>query len=576
MPSTAGALPVLELNDPEKHQPNLAIQMLGLDGTDSSARHPEQILDAPEWAPIAQRPELLEAPRRHSALWLKAIVINTGNEVSVRWLSMSPRRLNRVDAWLLDPETREIRRSIQAGIDTPVTEHSVARRQALIPINLSAGESALLVLFIQSDTRPHLSITNWDPASYTLHETKRYQFHTVLLAITLTLIAVLLLQLDLRYALLACWMFALFVFESEQEGYISSALFPALSDYALNLRGSSRILVEALFLIMSVHLLSLQQHRYWRHTASIAIPLAILAATSSFVLDGIAFRHLAITTNLSFLLVWLLMIPAARQKQRAFQYPILGFLTLRWAISVFTLLGYVFNFYYIAEFAPLGLTAEVLVALGLILIYSQQKRSRKHQLEQQLRQQEQEQRERLERKQVISSIDGISEQTNLLALNAAIEAARTGQHGLGFAVVADEVRNLSRRTQVLTHEVRDAIGVLSEGARIALAAIDLGQARSQETTIAIRLTGDAISAIDEAVTKLTALNHQIAPASEEQTAASDQINISVQDIAARNRNVLDQADAVRTLAVGLNSLVADIRGLVSNYRIKNKTGEASC
>lgn len=177
--------------------------------------------------------------------------------------------------------------------------------------------------------------------------------------------------------------------------------------------------------------------------------------------------------------------------------------------------------------------------------------------------------------QVISSIDGISEQTNLLALNAAIEAARAGQHGLGFAVVADEVRNLSRRTQMLTHEVRDAIGVLSEGARTALDAIDLGLARSQETTIAIRLTGDAIGAIDEAVTKLTALTHQIASASAEQTAASDQINISVQDVAARNRNVLDQADAVRTLAVGLNSLVADIRGLVSNYRIKNKTGKAS-
>jgi methyl-accepting chemotaxis protein len=168
---------------------------------------------------------------------------------------------------------------------------------------------------------------------------------------------------------------------------------------------------------------------------------------------------------------------------------------------------------------------------------------------------------------VIGAINDISEQTNLLALNAAIEAARAGEQGRGFAVVADEVRSLSRRTQSLTSEIRETIETLSRGANAALQAIDDGQTRSRETTSAVRDAGEAMESVGQGLDEVSDRNYQIASAAEQQATASAQINASVQGVAERNRDVLAQADEVRQLATGLETLVSKMNGLVSGYRL---------
>ncbi|MCR8914520.1 methyl-accepting chemotaxis protein [Marinobacter panjinensis] len=167
---------------------------------------------------------------------------------------------------------------------------------------------------------------------------------------------------------------------------------------------------------------------------------------------------------------------------------------------------------------------------------------------------------------VIGSISDISDQTNLLALNAAIEAARAGEHGRGFAVVADEVRTLSRRTQAFTDEIRTTIGELTGVSEGSLAAIEIGQTRSRETTYAIRKAGEALALIEKAITEVGGMNQQIAAASEQQATVSSEINENIQRVAGQSTDVVSEVGKAGAMAAELESLVDEVNDLVGEYR----------
>ncbi|NDV19403.1 hypothetical protein GO013_08225 [Pseudodesulfovibrio sp. JC047] len=132
--------------------------------------------------------------------------------------------------------------------------------------------------------------------------------------------------------------------------------------------------------------------------------------------------------------------------------------------------------------------------------------------------------------EIINVINDIADQTNLLALNAAIEAARAGEAGRGFSVVADEVRKLAEKTMSATKEVESTIGSIQKLTESNIDHMNETNEVVNKTTGLAEKAGQELQDIVSLVNDSSDRVRSIATASEEQSAASEQINQAATEI----------------------------------------------
>lgn len=165
---------------------------------------------------------------------------------------------------------------------------------------------------------------------------------------------------------------------------------------------------------------------------------------------------------------------------------------------------------------------------------------------------------------ITAVVTQIASQTNLLALNAAIEAAHAGEQGRGFAVVAEEIRNLAEQSQqqaaVISSDVDNIGHIIGE----VISSVDveyqtLGQESHQLKAVVssnlehvdnIRDVSMSISKIINSLQdEMDAMNHvfekveSIAAMSEENSAAAEEVNATVQ---VHNEKLQDMMDKIKS------------------------------
>ncbi|MBI2418532.1 MAG: Cache 3/Cache 2 fusion domain-containing protein [Ignavibacteriales bacterium] len=170
--------------------------------------------------------------------------------------------------------------------------------------------------------------------------------------------------------------------------------------------------------------------------------------------------------------------------------------------------------------------------------------------------------------EIVQVIDEIADQTNLLALNAAIEAARAGEQGRGFAVVADEVRKLAERTTKATKEIAGMIKEIQFETNNAVTSMKEGTAEVERGKLKANQAGEMLRVIVKSTDGLKDIITQVAAASEEQSAAVDEISKNIESINSVTQESTNGLHQIAQTADDLNKLTENLESLVSRFVIQ--------
>jgi methyl-accepting chemotaxis protein len=152
---------------------------------------------------------------------------------------------------------------------------------------------------------------------------------------------------------------------------------------------------------------------------------------------------------------------------------------------------------------------------------------------------------------VLDIIYDIANETHLLALNATIESVAAGEFGKRFGVVAAEVRRLAESARENAESIKTIIEEFQDSINTTILSIDEGSKMTSNVNRTAQEIINNFSHITESVAQTSQNANEISIATQQQRSASDQIVLTLKDVAEVTKI---QAEELKKSSVELENL----------------------